>query len=267
MPMGIAIVAAFVFVALSVAGLLIVRRRVPLSLLEQHHEVAGICFAVVGGLYGIILAFVMVSSWERYETARQDTETEASAAADLYRHSGGFNEPARSRIGAAVLAYVASVVDEEFPAMNDGISSPTTQERYFAVWDAVLATHPEESWEVALYQSSLDRLDDLADGRRNRMFYLESGLPGVIWTFLAVFGFVTVVFTWMFGMPRLLPQVFITIVLAGTIAWTLVLVHETQTPFSGNLQVGDRAFRIALEFMRKQQTVRLMLAPPTATPG
>lgn len=265
--MGIAIVAALLFVALSVAGLLIVRRRVPLSLLEEHHEVAGICFAVVGGLYGIILAFVMVSSWERYETARQDTETEASAAADLYRHSAGFNEPARSRIGTAVLTYVQSVVDDEFPAMNDGTSSPATQERYFAVWDAVLASHPEESWEVALYQSSLDRLDDLADGRRNRMFYLESGLPGVIWTFLAVFGFVTVVFTWMFGMPRLLPQVFITIVLAGTIAWTLVLVHETQTPFSGNLQVGDRAFRIALEFMRKQQTVRLMLAPPTATPG
>lgn len=266
MGMTAEIVAAMAFVGLSVAGLLIVRRRVPLTLLEQHHEVAGICFAVVGGLYGIILAFVMVSSWERYETARQDTETEASAAADLYRHSAGFNEPARTRIGSAVLTYVESVVNDEFPAIVEGESSPTTQERYFAVWDALLAMHPEESWEVALYQSSLDRLDDLADGRRNRMFYLESGLPGMIWVFLGVFGFVTVVFTWMFGMPRLLPQVFITVVLAGTIAWTLIVVRETQTPFSGELRVGDRAFRVALAFMQKQQTVRLM-APPSATPG
>lgn len=264
--MGMDVVAALAFVALAVVGLLLVRRRVPLALLEEHHEVAGVSFAVVGGLYGIILAFVMVSSWERYETARQDTETEASAAADLYRHSAGFNEPARAQIGGAVLAYVESVVNEEFPAIAEGGSSPATQDRYFAMWDALLATHPEESWEVALYQSSLDRLDDLADARSNRMFYLESGLPGMIWVFLGVFGFVTVVFTWMFGMPRLLPQVFITVVLAGTIAWTLIVVRETQTPYSGELRVDDRAFRVALAFMLRQQTVRLP-APPTATPG
>lgn len=266
MSMGMEIVAAFLFIALSVAGLLIVRRRVPLTLLEEHHEVAGVCFAVVGGLYGIILAFVMVSSWERYETARQDTETEASAAADLYRHSSGFSEPTRSRLGSTVIAYVQSVVEDEFPAIKVGESSPPTQDRYFAVWDALLSAHPVDGWEVALYQSSLDRLDDLADGRRNRMFYLESGLPSLIWIFLIAFGFVTVGFTYMFGMRRLLPQVMITVVLAGTIAWTLVLVHETQEPFTGALRVDERAFRIALAFMKKQETVRAPL-PPTATPG
>lgn len=51
-------------------------------------------------------------------------------------------------------------------------------------------------------------------------------------------------------MPRLLPQVVITVVLAATIAWTLTLVRETQTPFSGTLYVSDRAFRVALDFMR-----------------
>lgn len=54
---------AIVFVLVAVLGLLAVRRRVPLAQLMEHHEVAGVCFAVVGGLYGIILAFVLVSSW------------------------------------------------------------------------------------------------------------------------------------------------------------------------------------------------------------
>lgn len=264
--MGMEIVAALAFVALSVAGLLAVRGRVPLSLLEEHHEVAGVCFAVVGGLYGIILAFVMVSSWERYETARQDTESEASAAADLYRHSGGFEEPLRSQLGSAVIRYVQSVVDDEFPAMRNGESSPVTQELFYGVGNALFSAHPEDSLDVALWQSSLDRLDDFSDARRNRIFYLESGLPSIIWIFLIVFGFITVGFTYMFGMKRLMPQVVITIVLAGTIAWTLVLVHETQEPFAGRLSVDDRAFRIALAFMRKQDSVRLM-APPAATPG
>lgn len=264
--MGMEIVAAFGFVALSVIGLLLVRRRVPLTLLEEHHEVAGVCFAVVGGLYGIILAFVMVSSWERYETARQDTETEASAAADLYRHSGGFSEPLRSQLGSSLITYVQSVIDEEFPAMEGGSSSPATQELFYAVGNALFSSHPEDAWDVALWQSSLDRLDDFADARRDRLFYLESGLPSIIWVFLIVFGFVTVGFTYMFGMPRLLPQVVITVVLAGTIAWTLVLVHETQQPFTGKLRVDARAFRIALAFMKQQDTVRAP-SPPVATPG
>ena len=238
------------FVVAAVVGLILVRRWVPLEQLVEHHEVAGVCFAVVGGLYGIILAFVLVSSWERYETARAQTEVEASAAADLYRHSEGFSEPTRMRLGKAVLAYVQSVVDDEWPLMAEGRASEVTQERYFAVWRALIEARPTESWEVSLYQSSLDKLDDLADGRRNRMFYMESGLPDVIWFFLVVFGVATVCFTYLFGMRRVMPQVVITIVLAATMAWTLVLVRETQTPFSGDLRVNDRAFRVALEFMR-----------------
>jgi hypothetical protein len=218
----------------------------------EHHEVAGVCFAVVGGLYGIILAFVLVSSWERYETARAETEVEASAAADLFRHSDAFSEPTRSRLAAAVVAYTQSVIDEEWTAMLAGHASPATQDRYFEVWNSVIAARPTASWEVALYQSSLAKLDDFADARRNRIFYLESGLPGVIWVFLIIFGAATVAFTYLFGMTRLWPQVVITVVLAGTIASTLALVRETQAPFSGGLRVNDRAFRVALAFMKHQ---------------
>ena len=85
----------------------------------------------------------------------------------------------------------------------------------------------------------------------------------MIWTFLIAFGVATVGFTYFFGMPRLLPQVLITLVLAATIVWTLALVHETQTPFSGELRVTDRAFRVALAFM-KHQAVKSAGPPASA---
>lgn len=250
--LSIEVLVAVACVLASAIGVLVVRRWVPLEKLVEHHEEAGVCFAVVGGLYGIILAFVLVSSWERYETARSQTEVEASAAADLFRHAEAFSEPTRSRLKSAVLTYMQSVIDDEWPAMETGHSSNATQERYYAVWNAITTARPTEGWEIALYQSSLGKLDDFADGRRNRMFYLESGLPDMIWTFLIAFGVATVCFTYFFGMPRLLPQVLITVVLTATIVWTLALVHETQTPFSGELRVSDRAFQVALEFMKHQ---------------
>ncbi len=244
------LVAASSFVAAAVLGLIFVRRRVPLTTLIEHHEVAGVCFAVVGGLYGIILAFVLVSSWERYEAARADTEAEASAAADLFRHSQGMPEPDGARLASALTDYARSVVEDEWPAMSEGHPSDVTQGYYAAIWRAVLDERPSEAWEVALYQQTLSKLDDLADGRRHRIYYIESGLPRVIWVFLVVFGAATVAFTYFFGMPRLMPQIVITVVLTATIAWTLALVNETQTPFSGELRVSDRAFRLAHELMR-----------------
>jgi hypothetical protein len=237
------------FVSAAVLGLLLVRRRVPLEQLVEHHEVAGVCFAVVGGLYGIILAFVLVSSWERYESARAQSEFEASAAADLFRHSEGFSEPTRARLGTAIAAYTQSVIDDEWPAMFEGHASDVAQEKYFDVWRSVFSARPTEPWEVALYQATLQELDQFADARRHRIFYMESGLPLGIWVFLIAFGVATVSFTYLFGMRRLMPQVVITVVLAATIAWTLALVHETQLPFSGDLRVSDRAFRVALGFM------------------
>jgi len=234
----------------AVLGLVVVRRRVPLEQLIEHHEVAGVCFAVLGGLYGIILAFVLVSSWERYETARAETEAEASAAADLYRHSEGFTEPLRSQLAAAITAYTQSVIEDEWPAMNEGHPSEATQARYFDIWKSLIGARPSEAWEVALYQATLEKLDDFADERRQRIFLMRPGLPGIIWVFLIAFGAATVCFTYLFGMPRLLPQIVITVVLAATIVWTLALVRETQTPFSGNLHVSDSAFRVALDFMR-----------------
>jgi hypothetical protein len=238
------------FVLVSVLGLLFVRRRVPLEQLVEHHEVAGVCFAVVGGLYGIILAFVLVSSWERYETARAQTELEANAIANIYRHSTAFSEPTRSRLGNAANAYVKSVLEEEWPAMADGHPSDATQSRYFEVWQSVLEARPKEAWEVALYQSTLEELDEFADGRRDRIFYMQSGLPSTIWVFLVAFGAATVAFTYYFGMPRMMPQIVITVILAATIAWTLALVRETQNPFSGGLRVNARAFHEARHFMR-----------------
>ena len=128
--------------------------------------------------------------------------------------------------------------------------SPTTQAQYYAIWESVLDTRPSEPWEVALYQNTLDKLDDFGDARRHRLLYLRSGLPQEIWIFLVLFGVCTVGFTYFFGMRSLVPQILITAILASTIAGALLLVHETQYPFAGGLRVPDVAFRVALGFIR-----------------
>ena len=55
-----------VAVLVSLVGLALVRRMVPASRLAQHTDVAGYVYAVIGVIYAVILAFVVIAAWEEY---------------------------------------------------------------------------------------------------------------------------------------------------------------------------------------------------------
>lgn len=75
------------FSAVSVFGLYMVRILVPLERLKQNHEVAGFTFGVIGAFYGLLLAFVIVAAWERFDRAGDEVQSEAVALTSLYRLS------------------------------------------------------------------------------------------------------------------------------------------------------------------------------------
>lgn len=235
------------FVAFSLAGLFLVRRRVSGERLQEQHDVAAASFAVIGGLYGIVLAFVLVSSWERFETAREKAEAEANALADLYRHAHGMGEPYRSALTDKVIAYAHSVIEEEWPSMSHGEMNEHTQEIYESVWATVLAEPANDSKEAAIFQNTLSKLDDFSDARRDRMLYTRVTMPEIVWGFLLVSGVVTIAFSYFFGSKYFAAQLIMTAALAGTIGAALFLIQEMQTPFSGSVQVPPYGFGHFLE--------------------
>lgn len=241
--MIVEVLAVLGFIGLSLLGLVLVRRRVPLANLREHHDIASAWFAVVGGLYGIVLAFVLVSSWQRFEEARERSEVEANALADLHKHSHGLSEPGRSALAHQTVAYARAAIDREWPMMRRGRSSPETREIYHAICDTVLGLEAVDGKQVALFQNTISKMDDFSDGRRGRLLYARVGLPGIVWLFLIGTGVVTIAFSYFFGHKVLLSQALMTVALAGTIAVTLVLIHEMQTPFSGSVRVPPYGFR------------------------
>jgi hypothetical protein len=95
----------------------IVRRRVPLETLKENQDVAGFVIAVVGVIYAVLLAFVVVIVWEDFGSADTTASNEAVAVGDLYRDAVGVGGPQGRRLETAVRAYGLSVVDSEWPQM------------------------------------------------------------------------------------------------------------------------------------------------------
>jgi len=240
--MGLELLLVVAFVAVSLLALVGIRSRVPVELLKEHHDVAGACFAVIGGLYGIVLAFVLVSSWERFEQARVQAEVEANALTDLFRHGAALPAPDGEELRALVLEYARSVAGDEWPAMADGLPSERTASLFHAMWQTLLAMPAGDAKQVALYQNTLSKMDDFADARRDRLLYARVGLPRIVWVFLIASGVVTVAFSYFFGVRQVTAQLLMTAALAGTIGAALVLIAEMQTPFTGSVQVPPYGF-------------------------
>src|SRR5579862_6956354 len=101
----------------SVAGLCVVRRLVPLDRLQKNHEIAGITFGVLGAFYGLVLAFVIVATWQRFNESNANSHAEATALESLFKLGAAFPEPMRTRLDAAVLRYTSTVIADEWPKM------------------------------------------------------------------------------------------------------------------------------------------------------
>src|SRR5215210_3101359 len=130
--LGVAIVGLSVLVAH--LGLHLVRRRVPLPVLETQHEVAGFIIGVLGAIYAVLLAFVVVAVWDQFGEARMIVEREANQLNDLSRMAQGFPAPAQGRALEGLRAYGQSVIDDEWSAMKSGLASQKTQAVLDNLW-------------------------------------------------------------------------------------------------------------------------------------
>src|SRR3954452_1680252 len=112
-------------VLVSLAGLALVRRMVPISKRAEHTEVAGYVYAVIGVIYAVVLALVVIAAWDDYRDARAAVTNEASAVLNMARAANGWPEGDRAAVEAALISYARQVVDVEWPAMARGDFNPT----------------------------------------------------------------------------------------------------------------------------------------------
>ncbi len=236
-------------VALAIMGLLWVRRTVPLSFLETHHEVAGFFIGVLGVIYAVLLAFVVIVVWEQHEEARITADREAAELADLFWMAQGFPDPQQQRMQDLTHTYAQFVVDEEWAAMARGEVGIQAQAALDDLRQIYWEFEPDTIREAALYAESLTRLNDMTDSRRERLLASRTGVLPIMWTVLVTGGILTVVFTYFFGVKSIRSQTLMTAALTATIALVLFLIFTINYPFSGDVRVSSESFDQVLERM------------------
>jgi len=200
MVVGLLLLVVCAAMVVSVVGLALVQRLVSSELRKQHNDVAGFIYAVVGVVYAVLLGLVVVAVWGDYEATRETTYREADELAEIFWLVHRFPEAEQHHIQELARSYARVVVEEEWPLMAHGRSSPRAWALLDELREALEGFDPHTEAEQALYQQGLHQIHDLADARRMRLVEANEGIPALLWAVLVVGGMATVGFTYLFGL-------------------------------------------------------------------
>jgi hypothetical protein len=235
----------------AVAGLELVQRLVPSEKRQEHNDVAGFLYAVVGIVYAVLLALVVIAVWEQYQRASETVESEASAVADIAWLAHRLPEPEHHQLQEDARSYAQEVVDEEWPQMEQGLGGVQSLPEGWDLIDDIRATvqevEPRTVAEQELYAEGLDRIQRLGDARRMRVVAAKEGLPGVLWAVLVFGAVVTVGFTYLFGLQNSWAHRLMVMSLTAVIALVLFTIGAMEYPFSGGARLEPSAFELILE--------------------
>jgi hypothetical protein len=235
----------------ALAGLTLVQRLVPSEKRKEHNEVAGFLYAVVGVVYAVLLALLVIAVWEQYQKANETVESEANGVAEVAWLAHRLPEPERHVLQEDARSYAQEVVDEEWPRMEQGLQGVQSLPQGWDLIDDMRGTlqdfEPSTAAEQELYAEGLDRISRFGDARRMRIVAAKEGLPGVLWAVLVFGAAVTVGFTYLFGLANTWAHRLMVMSLTAVIALVLFTVVAIEHPFSGVARVDPGAFELILE--------------------
>ncbi len=240
------VLVVFLSVVLAVAGLALVQRLVPLGLRQSHNAATGIIYAALYVKFGVTIGFSLFFVWQQYDAAQKTAEVEAATVEELFLLAGGFPEPERGRIQDLAASYTRVVVEEEWPLMQQGRTSPRAGEFADELRGSIQDLEPRTQAGQALQNEGLRLVDDLDEQRALRLLEVREGLPPILWVVLVVGGVITVTFTYLFGLET--PWLHMLAVAALTVIVSLILytIAVLEYPFDGGLQLQPDAFELVL---------------------
>ncbi|HET6212926.1 MAG TPA: DUF4239 domain-containing protein [Micromonosporaceae bacterium] len=251
-----------VVVASLFAGVLVwvVQQVTPEQKPEAHIEATGFVFAVVGVLYAIVLAFIVIAVWDQMSNARVNTYREATALVDTYWYAQSLPEEDRERVEGLCKEYAELVIRDEWPRMQ-------AHERVkMAGWDALdrlrkavegsapapvtasaaVAPAAEGLPSDAGYERAVAQIDALYEAREVRVAAAAQGISPVLWFVLVGGGILTVAFAYLFDIGGPVIQAVLAVGLTAMVTLLLFAVYQLEYPFSRGVRIDPEAFQFAL---------------------
>ncbi|GFH37977.1 bestrophin-like domain [Streptomyces pacificus] len=187
---------------------------------------------MIGVVYAIVLGLAIAGVWEARGAAEDSVRHEAQALHEVSARAEVYPVEARERIRDSVDAYVAHVVNTEWPHMVErGELTPEGTRLLEQVRRDVADYVPANDHEGQAYQPLVDQVAAADDARGARGQNAEATMPGVVWFGLVTGAAVTVGLIFTLQIRRTSRELLLAGLFSALIAFLLFLIWAFDAPF------------------------------------
>jgi Protein of unknown function (DUF4239) len=252
----------------AIVGLALARAVLPNETLASVSSELGNYLQTLGGIYAVLLAFVVYVVWGQFNDVRTYIDREASAIVDLHRTASNLPPHTRAAIQYGLSQYIEAVLRDEWQAMTcrDEVAIERVGERLDDVWLAVHSCEPTGDGQHTVYAEVITQFNQLMDLRTVRLSAARAKVPRIMNILLYTGGVLVTASIYLMYIPTFWIHATITAALAGAIAHVLYLIHDLDEAFSGEGVVSKEPFeRARISCVRLSHVVALHDAPKPAS--
>jgi len=223
----------------------------------------------VGSAYGLLLGLLVVFAVGHYSDARHRAEDEATSLVALHDTVDVYPHETRGRLRHALICYMRSIVEDDWPSMERGIA--TEAPRTGAFGDRLRAKTRElpldNERESSAYGRAVSLITDAGKARQQMLFFTEPEIPTALWVVIYVGGFLLVLLLAVHYADH--PQGRV-IALAGVsllLSVVVAVLAMLDRPFGPGVRVEPNEMRQAIALLSQGGSSTVLRPCPAMPPG
>ena len=220
-------------VCVTVAAMLLVRRRAPAGSYFQDGDRAAGVFGVLATGFSVLLGFIVFLAFSSYDQSRAGAEAEALVVTQQVETAQLLPQPIAQKLTGDLVCYARSVVHAEWPRMQNGTLAEGFNPWAVAMFRTIRSYEPVSNRQQAAYGQWLSQTSAREEARRDRIHGAVGVIPASVWIVLFVIGAVIFAFMLFFADPEEGPTTQSMLMGAVTvvIVTMFLVIHALDSPF------------------------------------
>jgi hypothetical protein len=179
----------------TIGAMLLVRRGAPDGSYFADGDRASGVFGVLAGGFAIFAGFIIFLAFTSYDQSRSGGEAEALTVIQQFETAEFLPPALHDRLTGELVCYARSVVNQEWPQMEEGEGGDTINPWAIALFRSLRLANPTSNSEQSAFDKWVDQTSDREEARRDRLHGAEGIIPTSIW--IVLFLIAGVVFAYM----------------------------------------------------------------------
>jgi hypothetical protein len=249
--------------AVAITVMLLIRRRAPEGGYFSDSDRASGVFGVLATSFAIFAGFIVFLAFTSYDQSRSGAEREALTLVQQYETAQFLPVGVRDRLSGEIVCYGRSVVDREWPQLEDGRALGTINSWGLALFKTIKSTVPRTAAQETAYGKWFDQTTDREVGRQDRIHGATGIIPWSLWVVLVLLAVVVIGYMLFYADSgeRARAQAMMALSTTTALVVTLLAIYVLSHPYRGIGRIKPVAMERSLQILDDARAALAHTAP------